>query len=118
MTRQPPASHHNFTNGATSEKIDVSLSYFSFFPLVSRNSKFHGLTEDQLEELGGVEYTALRTLSWLIPTYYFGVQLLAFLLIALWIGKTGSFATAMVVGNDRPVSPAFFAAFQVISAFG
>jgi hypothetical protein len=67
--------------------------------------------------LGGVEYTALRALSWLIPSYYFGVQLLAFLVIAPWIGKTGSFATAML-GNKRPVTPAFFSAFQVISAFG
>jgi Cation transport protein len=117
MTHQLPASQHNFADGVTREKIDISLSYFSFFPLVSRNSQFHGLTEDQLEELGGVEYTALRTLSWLIPTYYFGVQLLAFLLIAPWIGKTGSYATAMV-GNRRPVTPTFFSAFQVISAFG
>jgi len=117
MTHQLPTSRHNFAEGVTREKIDISLSYFSFFPLVSRNSQFHGLTEDQLEELGGVEYMALRTLSWLIPTYYFGVQLLAFLLIAPWIGKTGSYATAMV-GNRRPVTPTFFSAFQVISAFG
>jgi hypothetical protein len=100
-----------------SEEIDTSPSYFSFFPLTSRNSQFHGLTDDQVAELGGVEYKALRVLSWLIPSYYFGVQLLAFLVIAPWIGKTGSFATAMV-GNKQPVAPSFFSAFQVISAFG
>jgi Trk-type K+ transport system membrane component len=117
MTHQPLAAQDHSTGGVRSKETDPSLSYFSFFPFVSRNSQFHGLTEDQLEELGGVEYLALRSLSWLIPAYYFGVQLLAFLVIAPWIGKTGSFGTAMM-GNKRPVAPAFFSAFQVISAFG
>jgi hypothetical protein len=120
ISRQPAASQRNINvikEETASEKMDTSLSYFSFFPLTSRNSQFHGLTEEQLEELGGVEYMALRALSWLIPSYYLGVQLLAFLVTAPWIGKTGSFSTAMA-GNKQPVAPSFFSAFQVISAFG
>lgn len=36
---------------------------------VGRNSFFHlaGLTEEELEEVGGVEYGAIRVLSWLVP---------------------------------------------------
>ena len=28
---------------------------------------FHGLTEDQLEELGGIEFRALNMLMWTVP---------------------------------------------------
>jgi hypothetical protein len=28
---------------------------------------FHGLTEDQLEELGGIEFRALNMLMWAVP---------------------------------------------------
>ncbi len=42
------------------------VSYVSFPPIVGRNSMFHLLTEEQLEELGGVEYRALTALLWII----------------------------------------------------
>lgn len=44
-----------------------SVPYFSFPVRVRRNSTFHGLTEENIEELGGVEYRALSALMWLIP---------------------------------------------------
>lgn len=44
----------------------VPVSYVSFPPIVGRNSMFHLLTEEQLEELGGVEYRALTALLWII----------------------------------------------------
>lgn len=34
--------------------------------MVGRNSQFHGLTEEVLEELGGVEYRAIKILRPLI----------------------------------------------------
>jgi hypothetical protein len=40
--------------------------YVSFTTLVGRNSAFPGLTNDQLEELGGVEYRALNALLWIV----------------------------------------------------
>ena len=40
--------------------------YISFEAIVGRNSKFHRLTEENLEELGGVEYRALSALLWLV----------------------------------------------------
>lgn len=36
--------------------------YITFQAIVGRNSRFHGLTEEQMDELGGVEYRALRVL--------------------------------------------------------
>ena len=44
-----------------------SVPYISFDAVVGRNSQFHDLTEEELEELGGVEYRALKLLLWLVP---------------------------------------------------
>lgn len=43
------------------------VPYFSFDAIVGKNSMFHDLTEEQLEELGGLEYKALRLLLKIIP---------------------------------------------------
>jgi hypothetical protein len=42
------------------------VTYISFDAVVGRNSTFHMLTHEQLEELGGVEYRALNALLWLV----------------------------------------------------
>lgn len=40
--------------------------YISFDVVIGRNSKFHLLTQEQLEEIGGVEYRALNALLWIV----------------------------------------------------
>jgi hypothetical protein len=42
------------------------VPYITFSAVVGRNSRFTGLTEDQVDELGGVEYRALRALLWIV----------------------------------------------------
>jgi hypothetical protein len=49
------ASTHSVGNSAADPRIKP-VSYISFDAVVGRNSKFHGLTTAQEEELGGVEY--------------------------------------------------------------
>lgn len=43
-----------------------SVPYISFHAIVGRNSAFHGLTNEQMEELGGVEFRALNALLWIV----------------------------------------------------
>lgn len=43
------------------------VPYLSFSATVKRNSSFYDLTTENIEELGGVEYRALCSLSWVIP---------------------------------------------------
>lgn len=43
-----------------------AVSYLSFDAIVGRNSAFRMLTNEQLEELGGVEYRGLNALLWLV----------------------------------------------------
>lgn len=47
---------------AGSESGDL-MPYLSYQPTVGRNSAFVNLTEDQREELGGIEYRSLKTLA-------------------------------------------------------
>ncbi|KAJ8489572.1 hypothetical protein ONZ45_g13536 [Pleurotus djamor] len=41
--------------------------YLDFDAIVGRNSTFYLLTDEQLEELGGVELQSLNALSWIVP---------------------------------------------------
>lgn len=52
-------------NGPVSPGTKV-VSYISFDAVVGRNSAFHQLTHDQLEEIGGVEYRGLTALLWIV----------------------------------------------------
>lgn len=49
-------------NWASAENEDVT-PYLSWQPTIGRNSAFVDLTEEQREELGGIEYRSLKTLA-------------------------------------------------------
>lgn len=46
--------------------VDKEVPYITFAAVVGRNSRFEGLTAEQMDELGGVEYRALRVLLWIV----------------------------------------------------
>lgn len=50
-------------NWASKENNDQVTPYLSWQPTIGRNSAFVDLTEEQREELGGIEYRALKTLA-------------------------------------------------------
>lgn len=56
----------NALAAVTGEDNAKEVRYISFRAIVGRNSKFHLLTEENLEELGGVEYRALTALLWIV----------------------------------------------------
>lgn len=47
----------------TKDEVDGPLPYLSYQPTIGRNSTFVNLTEEQREELGGIEYRSLKTLA-------------------------------------------------------
>jgi hypothetical protein len=55
--------------------VEKEVPYISFAAVVGRNSRFEGLTGEQMDELGGVEYRALKALLWIVV----GVSLLLLL---------------------------------------
>lgn len=58
------------------------MPYLSYTPTMGRNSNFVGLTLEQREELGGIEYRSLRTLALILLVYFWGFQLI--ILTCLW----------------------------------
>jgi hypothetical protein len=56
-------SQHGSTTNADGAKV---VPYITFDAIVGRNSTFHLLTNEQLEELGGVEYRALNALLFIV----------------------------------------------------
>ena len=50
------------TDGTGGAGASKEVPYISFSAVVGRNSHFHDLTEEQMEELGGIEYRALKAL--------------------------------------------------------
>ncbi|PSK48659.1 hypothetical protein B9Z65_70 [Elsinoe australis] len=84
------------------------------FPLgfVSRNSEFHGLTEDERERLGGVEYRALIWLSWLVPTYCILFHLFSCIGLGAWVANNRADTT-----RRNGINPWWLGAFNAVSAF-
>jgi hypothetical protein len=72
---------------ARSQNSSNTIPYLSWEPTIGRNSAFVDLSEQQREELGGIEYRALKTLAWILCGRYcchldgpFAEKLLAFYL--------------------------------------
>ncbi|OSD05765.1 TrkH-domain-containing protein [Trametes coccinea BRFM310] len=86
--------------------------------VIGRNSEFHTeeLTDEQLEELGGIEYRALRLLSWIVILYFIGTQMISFILIAPWLSTTHTY-DSVFASQPRLVNKSWFAVFQVVGAY-
>jgi hypothetical protein len=74
-----PGAHHQLTRTVTIPRTTAitpmlrgsserarPVPYLSFDAVVGLNSSFESLTEEQLEELGGVEFRALNALLWIV----------------------------------------------------
>lgn len=61
---------------ALSRDKEEDMPYLSYTPTMGRNSNFVGLTLEQREELGGIEYRSLRTLALILLLYFWGFHLI------------------------------------------
>ncbi|GHJ86990.1 hypothetical protein NliqN6_3392 [Naganishia liquefaciens] len=91
------------------------VGYISFDAVVGRNSHFHDLTKDEHDELGGVEYRALRVLFWIVLLYYICFQVFAFIIVGPYIEAKDY--QGVFREQFRYVPEYWFSAFQVVSAF-
>lgn len=102
------------TNADTNPHARRDISKYLDSPQgwIARNSQFYGLTEDEREALGGVEYRAVSLLAWLVPSYFVLFQLIAS------IGCGGYIAlNKPEVAASFGVNPWWAGAFNVVSAF-
>ncbi|KAK5627782.1 hypothetical protein RRF57_003497 [Xylaria bambusicola] len=69
----------------TRGKDDDPMPYLSWQPTIGRNSQFIDLTEEQREELGGIEYRSLKTLALFLTIYFWGYSILGIITLVPWI---------------------------------
>ncbi|KAJ3727873.1 cation transport protein-domain-containing protein [Lentinula raphanica] len=86
--------------------------------VTGRNSDFHveTLSDDLVEQIGGVEYVALRWLSYMVPLYFIGTQLISFILFAPWLSATHQYDDVFA-SQSRIVQKPWFSLFQVMGAY-
>lgn len=101
-----------------------AVPYISFDAVVRHNSVFESLTDEQLEELGGVEFRALNALLWIVGIvrkrylidqythaslmqYHVSVQLFAFTIIAPYMSMDKWKDDFRPPQQHRPVIPAW-----------
>lgn len=75
----------SLTTMRTKDREDDPMPYLSWQPTLGRNSAFVNLTEEQREELGGIEYRALKTLAKVLIVYYVGFHILGMVVLLPWI---------------------------------
>lgn len=87
--------------------------YLSYQPTVGRNSFFVNLTEEEREELGGIEYRALKTLAIILLGYFFFFHILGLVCLVAWIYNVHWGAIVTGDGQGR----AWWGVFTAASAF-
>ncbi|GAW19272.1 hypothetical protein ANO14919_087580 [Xylariales sp. No.14919] len=72
------------------------MPYLSWQPTIGRNSQFVDLTEEQREELGGIEYRSLKTLALVLTIYFWGYSFLGIITLVPWIVHSNPFYGSIV----------------------
>ncbi|KAL9598299.1 MAG: hypothetical protein Q9219_004600 [cf. Caloplaca sp. 3 TL-2023] len=88
-----------------SREPEPATPYLSWQPTIGRNSAFVDLTEEQREELGGIEYRSLKTLA---------MVLVSVIILLPWIIRTNTFGT--IVDGDG-IRRAWWGIFTPASLF-
>ncbi|KAK4106835.1 potassium transport protein TRK1/TRK2 [Parathielavia hyrcaniae] len=97
----------------TRDKID-GTPYLSWEPTIGRNSAFPDLTEEQREELGGIEYRSLKTLALILTGYFWTFSVLAVVGMLPWILNVDYYGQVV---ENAGISRTWWAFFTGSSAF-
>ncbi|KAF4568438.1 hypothetical protein EYR40_010154 [Pleurotus pulmonarius] len=94
------------------------VTWLSFPLKVGRNSNFEvdELSDEEVEEIGGAEYKALRVLSYLVPCYFVLTQVFAYILFVPWISVTHTY-DGVFEAQPRLIQKPWFGLFQVMGAY-
>lgn len=93
-----------FSSFLTREREEEDpMPYLSWTPTVGRNSAFVDLTEEQREELGGIEYRALKLLAVVLVCYFVGFHLLGMICLLPWIVNDAKYSGKLREVGVSPV---------------
>jgi len=94
------------------------MPYLSWTPTIGRNSNFVDLTEEQREELGGIEYRALKMLACILSFYFVGFHLLGMVIFTPWIIHTPTYTRVVEAVNVRPAWWGIFTSASLFNDLG
>lgn len=108
------------SGGASNADLNKTMSsnYLSWSPTVGRNSAFVDLTEEQKEELGGIEYRALKVLSKVLVAYFFGFHLMCAIMLLPWAIYMPKYRDYVYSCGVTPTWWAFFTAQSTFNDVG
>jgi potassium uptake Trk family protein len=84
--------------------------YLSWEPTIGRNSAFPDLTEEQREELGGIEYRSLKTLAMILMGYFWIYSAIGVIGLLPWILHTEPYGQIVDNAGIARIWWAFFTA--------
>ncbi|KAI8676060.1 Potassium transport protein [Fusarium keratoplasticum] len=86
---------------------------------IGRNSQFHGLSAEERELLGGIEYRSLKLLLWICIGYFVGLHVLGVICLVPWIQHAPSKYTDYLdeVGQNK-IWWAFYSAQTMANNLG
>lgn len=93
---------------AFSREKEEEIPYLSWTPTLGRNSAFPGLTEEQREELGGIEYRSLKTLALILTCYFWGFSIFGVACMLPWILNSGTYGSIVDNADQSRVWWGFF----------
>ncbi|TGO30058.1 hypothetical protein BPAE_0008g00500 [Botrytis paeoniae] len=101
----------------TGEKEDPT-PYLSWAPTVGRNSAFVDLTEQQREELGGIEYRSLKSLALILSCYFLGFSIFAVVCLLPWILNSRTYGSIVEQDGQGRVWWSIFTASSAFTDLG
>lgn len=101
-----------FSRKATKEP--PAMPYLSYQPTLGRNSNFVDLTDEQRDELGGIEYRSLKLLAKVLVGYYVFFHLFGVVCFIPWINNMAHYKDYI---KSVGVNPTWWAIYTSQTAF-
>ncbi|KAG9244703.1 cation transport protein-domain-containing protein [Calycina marina] len=113
-SRKRAGTFNSIKHALTTSKSDYGTPYLNWEPTIGRNSEFMDLTEEQREDLGGIEYRSLKTLALILVAYTLGFLALGIIGLTPWIIHSKTYGPIVTQdGQGRP----WWAIFTATSGF-
>ena len=77
------------SSSPASRKTVEPMPYLSYTPTIGRNSAFVDLTDEQRDELGGIEYRSLKVLAYILVFYTIFWHFFGWVSLSAWILHAG-----------------------------
>ncbi|CUS07616.1 unnamed protein product [Tuber aestivum] len=95
-------------------KEPPNMPYLSYTPTLGRNSQFVDLSDEERDELGGIEYRSLKLLAKVLVGYYLFFHVFGVVCFTPWIWAMDSYKDYV---RSVGVNPTWWAIFSAQTAF-